>query len=494
MNPCKLSHQIFIKSQISPSHNDSCSHSRWHLNETPEEVIDKMRKGQDPIPTTVVRLLKLYQHDRAKIEDLTKIIQNGRPNIIVFDGLISTWGKLGDLEKVTQLLEQLNSFSLRPTDRLFNSLIHIFGRKRDFQAMNRILLQMHHYGFKPNLYTFTTMIANFAKINDEKTILMVRNQMERLGMKPNQSVFNVLFDYYGKKGDKDSIDKLNQEMAQLELSPSPVGYNTLLSYFGKKNDLDTVAQLRDEMKTKQIKPDLVTYATLIDVYHNRPDLVEEVVSESSENDWSQKDRVGYYNVLLKHYGKLSNLKRTIEIHEEMKKNEVLPDKFTFVTLITTYMKLNQLERVEELLVMLRSLRIAPELPLFNTLLNYFGKLNRFDDVQLVIDEMGRQKVNLDSFSYNILILHRGREDLYAALNLKAQMDQKNMTDACTYITLMSHFKTHRNSQMMRTLWTELLQRKLPIKKSEIESASRYFASIGDLEMSSSVLATLQNNT
>jgi len=114
-------------------------------------------------------------------------------NAIVYGSVLKGYGRLGRLQRVTEIFEEMLGKGIQPTLASYNSVVDACARKGDMTKVPDILKQMKGSGMEPNLITHTTIIKGFSQAGDVDAALnALRDLRSTPAVKPDEIVYSTI--------------------------------------------------------------------------------------------------------------------------------------------------------------------------------------------------------------------------------------------------------------------------------------------------------------
>ncbi|KAE8728651.1 hypothetical protein F3Y22_tig00004111pilonHSYRG00035 [Hibiscus syriacus] len=155
-------------------------------------------------------------------------------------------------------------------------------------------------------------------------------------------------DAYGKAGMSEHAHKLFDEMPEINCQRTVNSLNALLSAYLHSEKFDNVGNFLEELPEKiRIEPDLISYNTIIKAYCEMGSMDSAVSMIDTLEKKGLEPDIRTFNTLLMGYCNAGNLEQVMKWYGELKKS-VLPDRVTYITVLSFFSKKNEFEMATEI--------------------------------------------------------------------------------------------------------------------------------------------------
>merc|ERR1719174_302493 len=144
-------------------------------------------------------------------------------------------------------------------------MIDACARVGRMESVSDLLEDMKKHGVRPNLITFSTMIKGHCQSGDIQTAFSLLEQMKRdTNMKPDEIMYNSLLDGCAQNSLIDEGLRLLEEMQAAGVQPSNFTLSVLVKLMNRARKLDQAFCLvRDISQKYNFKPNVHVYTNLI---------------------------------------------------------------------------------------------------------------------------------------------------------------------------------------------------------------------------------------
>ncbi|KAL6508515.1 hypothetical protein OROHE_021648 [Orobanche hederae] len=303
-----------------------------------------------------------------------------RPNVVTCTSLAMAYGKLRNINKVSDLVAWMESNELgldvvfysnwmygcfreglfHEAFRKFRAMVNekveldiisytilIDGFSKDGYVEKAVgfLYKMRRDGLEPNLVTYTAVILGFCKKGKLDEAFAILGMLKRLGIEPDEFTYAILIDGVCRKGYFDMAFHLLDEMDKRGVNPSVVTYNTVingLSKFGRTTEADDFS--------KGINGDNITYSTLLQGYveeKNKSGILE--IKRRLEAAGMHMDVI-LCNILIKALLMVGLFENAFAIYKELPQMDLSADSITYCTLIDGFSKAGRVDEAVDVFI------------------------------------------------------------------------------------------------------------------------------------------------
>ncbi|KAK8524384.1 hypothetical protein V6N13_015409 [Hibiscus sabdariffa] len=206
---------------------------------------------------------------------------------------------------------------------------------------------------------------------------------------------------YGKAGMIEHAHKLFDEMPELNCQRTVNSLNALLSAYIHSKKFDDVGKLLEELPEKiGIEPDLISYNSVIKAYCEMGSM-DSAVGQIADGEelWGLMEKknvvpdIRTYNTKLRGLVHERKISEAVEFWEEMKSKGIKPDTHSYNALITGYCNAGNLEQVMKWYGELKE-SILPDRATYVTVLSFLRKKNEFEMASEICKEaMDRRTIS-----------------------------------------------------------------------------------------------------
>merc|ERR1719265_3029147 len=148
---------------------------------------------------------------------------------------------------------------------MFNTIIDACARVGRMESVTDLLEDMKTYGVRPNLITYSTMIKGHCQSGDIQTAFTLLGQMKlTTNLKPDEIMYNSLLDGCAQHSLIDEGLRLLEEMQAEGVRPSNFTLSVLVKLMNRARRLDQAFSLVQEITKKyNFMPNVHVYTNLM---------------------------------------------------------------------------------------------------------------------------------------------------------------------------------------------------------------------------------------
>ncbi|CAA6658159.1 unnamed protein product [Spirodela intermedia] len=284
------------------------------------------------------------------------------PVSIILNGLCKE-GKLCKAAEILELLLQRGSSAAGEV--VFNTVIDGFCRKGDMEGAFAMLRRMELAGVRPGCITYNTLINGLCKSQKLEAAAELAGAMATKGVPPSVETFNTLVNAYAKAF-----------LFERGINPNAQTFNILIGGYCKSGRVENAIKRLEDMKEKNISPTIVTLNTIIDglCREGKVKEAEELAAQLRE--------------------KARDIRRALEVYEEVKKQGLSPTIATFHILI----------RAASLEGMIQQQELVPDRALYNALIRMYSCSGEIHRALTFREEMMEKNIPADEMTYTSLVM------------------------------------------------------------------------------------------
>ncbi|KAK1416359.1 hypothetical protein QVD17_32150 [Tagetes erecta] len=189
-----------------------------------------------------------------------------KKSLLVYNNMIIALSNANQVEKCHELLEEMKTCSVSPSQFTHNSIFGYYCKTADVNGAINILHEMRTHGHQPWIKHCTLLVKKLSinrKVSEASTFLTM---MREEGFFPNMIAYSAVIDGWLKMGEYDYALKMFRDIAASGHCADVVAYNTIINGLAKGKRMSEARDIYDEMLQKFLVPSVVTYNVLIDAY------------------------------------------------------------------------------------------------------------------------------------------------------------------------------------------------------------------------------------
>ncbi|XP_021898183.1 pentatricopeptide repeat-containing protein At4g13650 isoform X1 [Carica papaya] len=309
----------------------------------------------------------------------------------------------------------------------------------------RLFCDMHASGILPTPYTFSSVLSACTKIESFDVGDQIHGLVFKFGFSSETYVCNALVTFYSRLGNLISAEQIFCNMWEKD----SVTYNSLISGLAQHGYGNRAMKLFEEMQLDSLKPDCITVACLLSACASIGALIKgqqlhsfviklgmssDIIIEGSLLDLyvkcfeietaheffltTETGNVVLWNVMLVAYGQLENLDKSFRIFRQMLVEGVIPNQFTYPSILRTCTSLGALELGKQIHSQAIKTGFQFNVYVCSVLIGMYAKLGQLDTAYGILRRLGEE----DIVSWTAMIAGYTQHDLFAeALKLFGEM-------------------------------------------------------------------------
>ncbi|ORX87358.1 TPR-like protein [Basidiobolus meristosporus CBS 931.73] len=339
--------------------------------------------------------------------------------------LLECYTRLGYFREPTKIAEKLKAINLPANPAFFSTLLLVLGRRdfgQAFSVFKTLLNEKEHL----DLDSFITMTKHCGMYQKLDRLEEVEGIIREMKFQPRLKIYSALIFAYSKNNQIEKCFSLLEEMKSFKLQPSNRIYTTLIRGCRATSMLDKVDLLYSDITQAQSRSDIGVYNSLISFYAH------------------------------------SNVSRAVQVFRELPDRGLVPDLFTYSSMIHGFCKHKQLDQALTLYYEMLHKDIQPNVVICNTLIDAHAKLGLVQKGLRFYQEMAVRRIPPDVHTYNILInMYAQHSDLARMQDMFQEMlSQHCRPDTITYSTLISGYSKNGQMKLAESAYSEMLQKRL----------------------------------
>lgn len=420
--------------------------------------------GVEPDNATYGTLIDVYckgGRESAALIWLGDMCKRGLvPDEVTMSIVLQAHKKAGEYEKAELFFKRWSSESDRRMEGhpcyslyTYNTLIDTYGKAGQLEKVSDMFNQMLREGVAPNVVTFNTMIHVWGKNHRMEQVASLVRMMEEFQCLPDTRTYNILISLYRESNGIDVAEYYFWKMKAEKLVPDVVSCRTLLYGYSIKGMVAKAEALLKEMDERDLVIDEYTQSAVTRMYVNAGMLEQawrwfekfhyQMNSECFSANIDAFGEGGYIilaekafmcclkrkmlstcvcNVTIKAYGLVEKLDEACEIADGMERYGILPDYLTYSSLIQLLSTAKLPGKTFYYLRKMQAAKLLIDCVPYSVVISSFAKDGNLHMVEYLFREMVTSGIQADAYVYSIVI------DAYAEVG--------NVQQAAAYFGLM----------------------------------------------------------
>ncbi|XP_057861280.2 pentatricopeptide repeat-containing protein At2g21090 isoform X2 [Cryptomeria japonica] len=290
------------------------------------------------------------------------ILTGFTPEINVGTKLITLYAKCGSLEDGRRILKEMTEYDVVS----WTGLIAAYSKRGQSKEALSVFYEMQEAGIKPNEFTFASILSAYADLEALEQGKVVHKDIIKGGFDSDVYVSNGLVNLYGKCGIIGDARKVFDKISKRETA----SWNAMISGYVQNGCVNEALELFEKTPERNIR----TWTAMMTGYVQNG-YVEEALKLFEEmpernvvsftamiaglvrNKWfdealklfGEMQKAGVqpssetFSAILPAYGRLGDLCKSREVHEEIKRHRFESDVFVGSALVDMYFKCGSVE-------------------------------------------------------------------------------------------------------------------------------------------------------
>ncbi|XP_031264893.1 pentatricopeptide repeat-containing protein At4g13650-like [Pistacia vera] len=417
------------------------------------DVFSQMiNKNVKPNEATFASVLRACSDGRNAAFEYVKqvhamIIYHGfGSNTLVCNRLIDLYAKNGFVDSAKKVFDNL----VLKDSVSWVAMISGFSQTGHEQEAIHLFCQMHILGILPTPYALSSALSACTKLELYGKGEIFHALVFKWGFSSETYVCNALVTLYSRAGNFISAEQVFSKMQQRD----SVSYNSLISGLAQRGFSDRALELFEKMQLDCLKPDCVTVASLMSAcasvgalnkgeqlhsYAIKLGISKDIIVEGSlldlyvkcsdvENAYeffltTERENVVLWNVMLVAYGLLDNLTESFKIFRQMQIEGLLPNQYTYPSILRTCTSLGALDLGEQIHTQVIKTGYQFNVYVCSVLIDMYAKNGKLNTAQGIL----RRLSEADVVSWTAMIVGYLQHDMFAeALKLFEEMQNRGI--------------------------------------------------------------------
>lgn len=345
-----------------------------------------------------------------EIDKATNILEEMKNNHVKADGvtfniLVAGYYKYERTANLDHWLEYINQSmsKLLPDDSLPDVSVARLCLEGKPDEATKLLEDMLKKGLPLSVISFNSIISAYSKKRLETKAFEAYHMMIKYGVTPSSSTCNSLLMCLSRNGKLLEAEELMCNMKEREFPVNKVAFTVIIDGYFKIGDVMGAQRLWAFMENISTSPDTVAFSAYIDGL-SKTGLVEEAynVFIKMKNKGVVPNNFTY-NSLIAGFCNVGRLNEALKLEKEMKQNELCPDIFTNNILINGYCKQGRMKSAIDMYMDMHKFQLVPDIVTYNTLLSGYCKGFDMVNADNLVYKMFNSGWDPDITTYNIRI-------------------------------------------------------------------------------------------
>lgn len=272
----------------------------------------------------------------------------------------------------------------------------------------------------------------FLKCNRHDLVGQLWANLRSRGLIPNLHVRNVLLQGFNRHGYLDKAQAVWKDMLNAGIEPNDISYGAMIqAYFRNRKPKEALAMFNQFQKLIRVNPkgeETLHESNLLPLYnivlHGL--LTRDSFSKAESmlqylQEHGPKPDVITYNIFLRFYGRIGDLKALGDTLQKMKELGVDADVYSFVTILSALYRIGRHDAHTQLLNIMKSVGLQPNVAMYSAIVNFLVREGGQENIRNAILLLHHMENDSDRAS-------RPNEITYTALLAGIHRDPSLTTD------------------------------------------------------------------
>ncbi|CAN6313956.1 unnamed protein product [Urochloa humidicola] len=437
---------------------------------------DMCKRGLMPDEVTMSIVLQVYkkagEYEMAELffrkwssDSSRRMEGHPRYNLYTYNTLIDTYGKAGQLEKVSDTFNQMLREGVAPSVVTFNTMIHVWGKHHGMEQVVSLVRMMEEFQCFPDTRTYNILISLYRESNDIDVAEYYFWKMKAENLVPDVVSCRTLLYGYSIRGMVTKAEALKQEMDERGFMIDEYTQSALTRMYVNAGMLEQAWRWFERFHHQMNSE---CFSANIDAFGEKGYIV---LAEKAFICCLKKNmlNVSVCNVMIKGYGLVGKLDEACEVADGMERYGILPDYVTYSSLIQLLSTAKLPKKALHYLNKMQAVKLLSDCVPYSVVISSFAKNGDLRMVEYLFSEMTTSGIRADVFLYSILI------DSYAEVGKVQQ--------AASYFGLMKKDGLCENA----TIYNSLI--KLYTKVGYVAEARETYKLLRSLDTDASLYAS-----
>lgn len=369
------------------------------------------------------RLLHIYAKT-GKVSSAKNLFDKmPRRDVFSYNAMLSAYSKSGSVDELQATFDEM---SYRDSVSYNTIIMGLAGNGFSIKALD-MFVRMQTEGMIPSEYTYVSALHACSQLINLRLGRQIQGRITVINLGGNVFIWNALTSMYAKCGDigyaRWLFDRANNK--------NLVSWNSMISGYLKTGHPEKSLDLFNNMQLLGFKPDKFTFSDVLTAYFQIGNINE---AGKTFNEIKDKDKV-LWTTMIAGYAQNGKEEDALSVFNEMIMENVIPDKFTFSSVVNSCAKLASLCYGKTVHAKAVVAGVHHDLLVASALIDMYSKCGDTENALIIFSIMTNRNV----VSWNAMILGYAQNghDL-DALTLYEQMLQEGLKpDTVTFVGVLS---------------------------------------------------------
>uniref|UniRef100_A0A0D9VPV7 Uncharacterized protein n=1 Tax=Leersia perrieri TaxID=77586 RepID=A0A0D9VPV7_9ORYZ len=371
---------------------------------------DMFKRGLRPDEITMSIVLQIHkkagEYEKAELffkrwslDSDAKMEGHPCYSLYTYNTLIDTYGKAGQLEKVSDTFNQMLREGVSPNVVTFNTMIHVWGKHRRMEQVASLMRTMEEFQCLPDTRTYNILISLYREINDIDVAEYYFRKMKTENLLPDVVSCRTLLYGYSIKGMVTEAEALLKEMHERNLVIDEYTQSAVTRMYANAGMLEQAWRWFEKFNYQMNSE---CFSANIDAFGERGHVL---LAEKAFMCCIKRKMLSAIvcNVMIKAYGLAEKLDEACEIADGMERYGILPDNLTYSSLIQLLSTAKLPEKALYYLRKMQAAKLLIDCVPYSVVISSFAKNGNLHMVGCLFSEMITSGIEADTYVYSIII-------------------------------------------------------------------------------------------
>ncbi|KAK1291681.1 Pentatricopeptide repeat-containing protein [Acorus calamus] len=317
----------------------------------------------------------------------------GPPDAASYNVLVEAYARAGKAVGAVGVLRQMQAAGCSPNAATYGALLGLYGEQGRYDDARELFLEMKAGGAEPDASTYNILIRIFGEGGYFKEVVTLFHDMVEENVEPNMETYEGVIFACGKGGLYDDAKKILAHMNHGGVVPSSRAYDGVVEAYGQAALYEEALVAFNTMHEIRSTPTLDTYNSLIGTFA-RSGLYKEceaILWRMNESGVQQNS--DSYTGLIEAYCQGGQFEESLKTYLEMQKSRCSIDQRALEAVLNVYCTAGLVDESREQFTEIQSSGVMPSVISYSMLLSVYARNDRWDDAYDLLEEMKNNRVS-----------------------------------------------------------------------------------------------------
>ncbi|KAJ7294531.1 hypothetical protein O6H91_Y251900 [Diphasiastrum complanatum] len=312
-------------------------------------------------------------------------------DVASWNAMIAAYANNGDGNKVAQLYDSMQKEGIKPTKHIFLNLLGAFVNPSQLAKAKIIHVHIIQNEYESDLAVGNALISMYGRCGDLQCALEIFNRMPER----STATWNAMIAACVQIGDSSMARKLFYQMPEEGMQYDKTTFVSILGACSSPEELVEGRNIHNLIREEGLELDVVVGTSLISMYDNCGSREE---ARQTFDKLSQRD-VAAWNAIIATYAREGNQKVALELFKTMQQEDLEPDRFTFVNLLSACTTATSLEDGKFIQACAIEKGLETDVVVGTALVDMYGRCGTVADARQMFEKISHR----DSSAWNTMV-------------------------------------------------------------------------------------------